>query len=182
MSHGSLVTLEDLVYYRPTWKAPVQSVPLAGAQLHAPPPPGGGALLAFVLATMDMFRPSRKDLLSDGPLTYHRLIEATKFAHPFREDLGDDAVEKVDDTVANLVSRGQALKTSARISDTSTFSDVIFYVFDMQLVRDAIRGVSEKEALEHYADIPREPEHDGSRGNCGGRVHYDRATRRARSR
>ncbi|KAL1440621.1 hypothetical protein MTO96_009179, partial [Rhipicephalus appendiculatus] len=175
---GSPVTQEDLLLYRPAWKAPVQSVPLAGARLHAPPPPGGGALLAFMLATMDMFRPSRKDLLSDGPLTYHRLIEAMKFAHPFREDLGDDAVEN---TVSNLVSRGQALKTSGRISDTSTFSDVIFYVFDMQQVRDAIRGVSEKETLERYADIPREPEHDGSRGNRGGGVHYDRATRRPRS-
>ncbi|XP_075743939.1 scoloptoxin SSD14 [Rhipicephalus microplus] len=179
---GSPVTQEDLVLYRPAWKAPVQSVSLAGARLHAPPPPGSGPLLAFMLATMDMFRSSRKDLLSDGPLTYHRFIEAMKFAHPFREDLGDDAVENVDDTVANLVSRGQALKTSGRISDTSTFSDVIFYVFDMQLVRDTIRGVAERESLEHYGDIPREPEHDASSGNRHGGVHYDRATRRPRSR
>nr|XP_037270178.1 scoloptoxin SSD14-like [Rhipicephalus microplus] len=157
---GSPVTQEDLLFYRPAWKTPVQSVSLAGARLHAPPPPGSGALLAFMLATMDMFRPSRKDLLSDGPLTYHRFIE----------------------TVANLVSRGQALKTSGRISDTSTFSDVIFYVFDMQLVRDTIRGVAERESLEHYGDIPREPEHDASSGNRNGGVHYDRATRRPRSR
>ncbi|KAL3185943.1 hypothetical protein MRX96_028812 [Rhipicephalus microplus] len=181
LSQGTLarspVTQEDLLFYRPAWKTPVQSVSLAGARLHAPPPPGSGALLAFMLATMDMFRPSRKDLLSDGPLTYHRFIEAMKFAHPFREDLGDDAVENVDD-----VSRGQALKTSGRISDTSTFSDVIFYVFDMQLVRDTIRGVAERESLEHYGDIPREPEHDASSGNRNGGVHYDRATRRPRSR
>ncbi|KAH6934441.1 hypothetical protein HPB50_024230 [Hyalomma asiaticum] len=179
---GSLVTQEDVVYYRPSWKEPVQSVPLAGTRLHAPPPPGGGALLVYVLATMDMFRPSRKDVLSDEALTYHRFIEAVKFAHPFREDLGDDAVEDVVDTVANLVSRGQALKTSGRISDTSTYSDAIFYVFDMQLVREAIHSVSEKVALEHYADIPRVPERDHSRGKRGGGVYYDRATRKARSR
>ncbi|XP_049520838.1 scoloptoxin SSD14 [Dermacentor silvarum] len=179
---GSMVSQEDLVFYRPAWKAPVRSVPLAGVRLHAPPPPGGGVLLAFVLATMDMFRSSRKDLLSDGPLTYHRLIEAIKFAHPFREDLGDDAVENVVDTVANLLSRGQALKTSGRISDTSTYSDAIFYVFDMEMVREAIRGVSEKVALEHYSDLPRVPEHDRSRGRRDGSVHYDRATRKGRSR
>lgn len=179
---GSMVSQEDLVFYRPAWKAPVRSVPLAGVRLHAPPPPGGGVLLAFVLATMDMFRSSRKDLLSDGPLTYHRLIEAIKFAHPFREDLGDDTVENVVDTVANLLSRGQALKTSGRISDTSTYSDAIFYVFDMEMVREAIRGVSEKVALEHYSDLPRVPEHDRSRGRRDGSVHYDRATRKGRSR
>lgn len=179
---GSMVSQEDLVFYRPAWKDPVRSVPLAGVRLHAPPPPGGGVLLAFVLATMDMFRSSRKDLLSDGPLTYHRLIEAIKFAHPFREDLGDDAVENVVDTVANLLSRGQALKTSGRISDTSTYSDAIFYVFDMEMVREAIRGVSEKVALEHYSDLPRVPEHDRSRGRRDGSVHYDRATRKGRSR
>ncbi|XP_075541316.1 scoloptoxin SSD14-like isoform X2 [Dermacentor variabilis] len=179
---GSLVSQEDLVLYRPAWKAPVRSAPLAGVRLHAPPPPGGGALLAFVLTTMDMFRPSRKDVLSDGPLTYHRLIEAIKFAHPFREDLGDDAVENVVDTVANLVSRGLALKTNGLISDRSTFSDAIFYVFDMQLVREAIRGVSEKMALEHYSDLPRVPGHDGSRGRRDGGVRYDRATRKGRPR
>nr|XP_054919520.1 scoloptoxin SSD14-like isoform X3 [Dermacentor andersoni] len=180
---GSLVSQEDLVLYRPAWKAPVRSAPLAGVRLHAPPPPGGGALLAFVLTTMDMFRPSRKDVLSDGPLTYHRLIEAIKFAHPFREDLGDDAVENVVDTVANLVSRGLALKTNGLISDRSTFSDAIFYVFDMQLVREAIRGVSEKLALEHYSDLPRVPGHDGSRGRRrDGSVRYDRATRKGRPR
>ncbi|XP_077508476.1 scoloptoxin SSD14-like [Amblyomma americanum] len=176
---GSLVSQEDLVFYRAAWKAPVQSVPVAGVRLQAPPPPAGGALLAFMLATMDMFRPNKGDVLRDGPLTYHRLLETIKFAHPFREDLGDDAVENVADTVHIMVSRGQALKANGRISDSSTFSDAIFYVFDMQLMREAIRGVSERVAMGRYADLPRDSveRHPESSGRGGG-VRYDQATRR----
>lgn len=88
---------KDLEQYAALWKSPVVSPSMGGVTVQAPPPPGGGPLLAFMLATMDMFRPSRGDLMPDNSLTYHRLVETFKFAQPFREDLGDDQFEDVED-------------------------------------------------------------------------------------
>ncbi|KAM7309807.1 scoloptoxin SSD14-like [Ixodes scapularis] len=94
---GALVSRGDLAQYRALWKVPVRSVPLGGVTVHAPPPPGAGSLLAFMLSTMDMFRSSKGDLMDEGALTYHRLVETFKFTLPFREDLGDDQFEDVGD-------------------------------------------------------------------------------------
>ncbi|KAM7311368.1 scoloptoxin SSD14-like [Ixodes scapularis] len=147
---GALVSRGDLAQYRALWKVPVRSVPLGGVTVHAPPPPGAGSLLAFMLSTMDMFRSSKGDLMDEGALTYHRLVETFKFTLPFREDLGDDQFEDVGDTMRNMASRGQALKVNGRIADSSTYSDAIFYVFDMQLVRRSFSSLSERAHIARY--------------------------------
>ncbi|KAM7309806.1 scoloptoxin SSD14-like [Ixodes scapularis] len=50
----------------------------------------------------------------------------------------------------NMASRGQALKVNGRIADSSTYSDAIFYVFDMQLVRRSFSSLSERAHIARY--------------------------------
>ncbi|CAN8016200.1 unnamed protein product [Ixodes persulcatus] len=42
------------------------------------------------------------DLMDEGALTYHRLVETFKFTLPFREDLGDDQFEDVGEVSSGL--------------------------------------------------------------------------------
>lgn len=70
-----------------------------------------------------------------------------------------------------MISRGQALKANSRIVDSSTLSDAIFYVFDMQLVRTAL-SLSERSRLTHF-EVDRPSEGFRHRG-----VYYNRAPRR----
>lgn len=55
------------------------------------PPPGSGALLAFVLNILDGYGFNSKSV-ADVPstvTTFHRMIEAFKYAFGFRTKLGD---------------------------------------------------------------------------------------------
>ncbi|XP_064461305.1 scoloptoxin SSD14-like [Ornithodoros turicata] len=151
--NGGLLEREDMERYNAVWKAPTTSVYQDGSVVMSPTPPGAGPLLAFILGTMDMFRISKDALLEDNSLSYHRLLETFKFAHPFRDDLGDSSYENVADTVRDLSSMGQALKTNKRIADSSTFPDAIFYVFDMQQLHETWAVASEASTTSKNNDV-----------------------------
>lgn len=62
-----------------------------GHTLYSAPPPGSGILLAFILNILDgyNFNKNSIDGIDNTILTYHRIIEAFKYAYARRTELGD---------------------------------------------------------------------------------------------
>ena len=60
-------------------------------KLYSVPPPGSGALLAFIMNILDgfKFKPSDIDGVQNTVETYHKIIEAFKYAYARRTELGD---------------------------------------------------------------------------------------------
>lgn len=80
------------------WRDPI-AVRLHGDTLYTSPPPGSGALLAFILNILDGYNMTEDSIqnLSNTTLTFHRLVEAFKFAYAKRTELGDpDFVDVTD--------------------------------------------------------------------------------------
>lgn len=70
---------------------PINSTFQDGTVLYSVPPPGSGAILAFILNILDgyNFNASSIENMESAILTYHRMIEAFKYAYAKRTELGD---------------------------------------------------------------------------------------------
>ncbi|KAH6931900.1 hypothetical protein HPB50_001442 [Hyalomma asiaticum] len=124
---GSIITLEDLRSYRPTWE-PALSVTLRdGRVLHTAPPPSGGAVAAHIVAVMDAFRNNASAELQDDALTLHRFVEACKFGFAKRSLLGDPRFVDLRDVLRNLTSWDYANVTRWKIDDDTTYHDPTHY-------------------------------------------------------
>ncbi|XP_074473756.1 glutathione hydrolase 5 proenzyme [Sebastes fasciatus] len=86
---GGNLKKEDLESYKVRVQDP-WIVPLGNARMYIPPPPAGGPLLAFILKLMEGFALTPNSLHDDQKiLTYHRYIEAAKFANGQRKSIND---------------------------------------------------------------------------------------------
>lgn len=80
-----------MIHFRPEWQTPINVELRNGDTLYSAPPPGSGLLLAFILKILDgyNFNQTSIDELDNRILTYHRIIEAFKYAYAKRTELGD---------------------------------------------------------------------------------------------
>jgi gamma-glutamyltranspeptidase/glutathione hydrolase/leukotriene-C4 hydrolase len=73
------------------WDEPI-AINLRGKMtLFSSPPPGSGILLGFILNILDGYNLTSESIkdINSTILTYHRIIEAFKFAYARRTELGD---------------------------------------------------------------------------------------------
>uniref|UniRef100_A0AAY5KRS4 Glutathione hydrolase n=1 Tax=Esox lucius TaxID=8010 RepID=A0AAY5KRS4_ESOLU len=120
---GGTLTMDDLKSYQVQVKD-AWTVPLGDYQMHVPPPPAGGAMLAFILNIVKGFHFTPKSMEGDQKvLTYHRYIEAAKFANGQRRSVRDpdfgpkiDASYMVDsdfaDQIRTLISKDRTYNNS----------------------------------------------------------------------
>lgn len=68
-------------------------------KLYSVPPPGSGVLLAFILNILDgyKFKPRDLDGIHNTIQTYHKMIEAFKYAYAKRTELGDTNFVQISD-------------------------------------------------------------------------------------
>lgn len=86
---GGTLKMEDLKSYQ-VQVEDAWTVPVGNSKMHIPPPPAGGPLLAFILAIMKDFSLTPNSLVGDQKMqTYHRYIEAAKFANGQRKSIND---------------------------------------------------------------------------------------------
>ncbi|KAM6976023.1 glutathione hydrolase 5 proenzyme [Tautogolabrus adspersus] len=125
---GGTMEIEDLesfqVRVEDAW-----TVPLGDAKLHIAPPPAGGALLAFILKVLEGFSLTPNSFLGDQKIqTYHRFIEAVKFANGQKRNIRDPAFN--DRKSANhlidpaFINRVLEMIFSNRTHDNSYYSNV----------------------------------------------------------
>ncbi|XP_068085022.1 scoloptoxin SSD14 isoform X2 [Anabrus simplex] len=121
---GGLITEEDLRNYSAKWEEPIMLDMLDGDKFFSVPPPGSGALLGFILNILSGYNFTNKSVADiDSTIsTYHRMIEAFKFAFGKRTELGDPSYVNVTDLIKNLTSLDYATSVRNLIQDNKTMN------------------------------------------------------------
>ncbi|XP_071098106.1 glutathione hydrolase 1 proenzyme-like [Haliotis cracherodii] len=120
--NGGIVSKEDLSGHTASWRTPVTFTLRDGNTVHSMPAPGSGAVYAYILNVLDGYNFTSESVSNDDNsiLTYHRIVEAFKFAYAKRSELGDEDFEDVADLMKNMTSREFGDSTRAKIDDAAT--------------------------------------------------------------
>lgn len=119
---GSIITRADLMLYQAKVTDPV-TVPLPdGTILYSVPPPSSGVLLGFILNILAGYNFTSESIhgINNTVLTYHRMIEAFKYAYAKRTKLGDADFVDIKELIHNLTRPEYASKIRAKINDNKT--------------------------------------------------------------
>lgn len=117
---GGVLTMNDLKNYKVKFRPALKSK-LDDMTLLSTPPPTAGPVLALTLNILDGFKLKQNDLDENPVRTYHRIIEAFKFAYKYRSMLADPDYEKeVNKTVKEMMSTKLAEEIRSQITDTKT--------------------------------------------------------------
>ncbi|XP_034025322.1 gamma-glutamyltransferase 5a [Thalassophryne amazonica] len=93
---GGTLTLEDLASYQ-VRVSDAWVVLLGDHQMYIPPPPAGGITLSFILNVMKGYGLDSASLTGElKTLTYHRFIEAYKFANGLKKHIRDPKFSSED--------------------------------------------------------------------------------------
>ncbi|XP_066137785.1 scoloptoxin SSD14-like isoform X1 [Euwallacea fornicatus] len=126
---GGLITAEDLEKYEAEWMDPITTKFESGDKLFTSPPPGSGAILSLIMGILDGYKFDRNSIedINSTVLTYHRIVEAFKYAYAKRTELGDTNFVNITELLGNLTSREYARDIRDRITDDKTFTDPKHY-------------------------------------------------------
>ncbi|RUS75704.1 hypothetical protein EGW08_016519 [Elysia chlorotica] len=119
---GGIITLEDLKSYRPKWSTPTKLALPGGYTVYSIPAPGSGPVLSYILNILAGYKMSPSSIADEESkiLTYHRIIEAFKFAYGKRTDMGDEDFVDIQELVKNMTMPSFGEATRSLIDDAKT--------------------------------------------------------------
>ncbi|XP_066589447.1 scoloptoxin SSD14-like isoform X2 [Prorops nasuta] len=126
---GALMTLEDLENYDAKWQKPVETTFSNGVTLKTVGLPGSGGPLALILNILDGYNFTSKDIedFTSTTKTYHKVVEAFKYAFALRSNLGDPDFTDMEDIMKNFTSKNFADAIRNKISLDKTWEDPNHY-------------------------------------------------------
>lgn len=124
---GGIITHEDLKGYKPVLNEHALNFTVGKYIFHAPDAPFGGPVLALIFNILKDYNMSSSSVSTteNMTLTYHRMIEAFRFADAQKSKLGDPDYEDLTEIIKRMTSVSFADNIRSKIKDD--FKQISYY-------------------------------------------------------
>ncbi|XP_077996270.1 glutathione hydrolase 1 proenzyme-like [Glandiceps talaboti] len=148
---GGIITVDDLRNYRAKLKDPLKTT-IKEYTMYSMPPPSSGGVLSLILNILEgyNFNATNTSTKEERGLTYHRIIEAFKYAYALRTQLADEDYVDLTALINDLVSDDYADQLRGRIDEQNTH-DISYYGADFYYIPEDA-GTAHLSVVDQYGN------------------------------